>query len=226
MKVFALLLLLTIGAVSCSQKDELPECMGSCTVVTGRLLTSGSAPLANAPVTLQWIGGSASTPRGRNKANAVTDKNGRYRVSSFLSDDELAGGFITVLFKPDNSKYYLIGEPQVAFYKPKRDTVYTAPDFLLPRKGFVQFIVTNPSLIPASYSYYVDLNSCYGTNMIFSSNILGGGATFSCYGLNTPYRLEVAADQPILLKQRKNKVIPDDTLFVAAGTTQTYTLTY
>lgn len=222
------LLAIICGLTSCIKKEDLPECLGSCTVVTGRLLTSGSEPLSNATVTLQWTGGTGSFgSSSRKKAVSHTDTNGRYRVSGFLTDAELVDGFLEVVFSPDKSKYYLIGEPSVAFFRPKRDTIYTAPDFLLPRKAFVTFIVTNPNQIPTNFSYYVDLNSCYGTNLVFSSNILGGGVSLSCYGLVPPYNtVEVAGNQPILLKQRKSRVAPNDTLLIAAGTTRTYLLTY
>lgn len=220
------LVVLAVCLDSCSK--ELPECLGSCTVVTGRLLTSNSAPLPNAVVTLQWAGGPAYSPKARKKAVATTDANGRYRVSGFLSDDELTNGFIEVVFSPDKSKYYLIGEPRLAFYRPKRDTIYSATDFLLPRKGFIKFVVTNPSQIPTAYSYHVDLSSCYGGNTIFSRNIMGGGASINLSGLSTPYIIDAPADQRILVKQRKNGsyISFGDTLVVPSGTTQTYTLTY
>ncbi|MCI1188960.1 carboxypeptidase-like regulatory domain-containing protein [Hymenobacter sp. DH14] len=219
---------LAVCVAGCTEKEELPECPGSCTVVTGRLLTSGSAPLSNAVVTLQWAGGPAYSPKVRKKAIATTDANGRYRVSGFLSDDELADGFIEVVFSPDKSKYYLIGEPELAFYQPKRDTVYSAPDFLIPRKGSINFVVTNPSQIPTSYSYYVDFSSCYGGNTVFSRNIMGGGASINLSGLPTPYIIDAPADQRILVRQRKNGsyIAFGDTIFVPSGTTQTYTLTY
>lgn len=222
------LIALAVCLNGCFKKEELPECPGSCTVVTGRLLTSGSAPLSNAVVTLQWAGGPAYSPKARKKAVVTTDANGRYRVSGFLSDEELADGFIEVVFSPDQSKYYLIGEPALAFYRPKRDTVYSATDFLLPRKGFIKIVVANPSQVPTAYSYYVDFNSCYGGNTIFSQNIMGGGASINLSGLPPPYVIDVPADQRVLVRQRKNgRYIPfGDTLVVPSGTTQTYTLTY
>ena len=223
-----LLLVLAMEFGGCTQKDNLSECLGSCTVVAGRLLTSNSAPLPNATVTLQWAGGPAYSPTARKKAVATTDANGRYRVSTFLSNDELADGFIKVVFSPDNSKYYLIGEPGLAFYRPKRDTTYSAPDFLLPRKAFVKIVVTNPSQVPSPYAYYVDFNSCYGGNTVFSQAILGGGPSVNLSGLSAPYLIAIPADQPILVKQRKNGgyISPSDTLIVPTGTTRTYTLTY
>ena len=219
---------LTLGLTGCFKKEELPECVGSCTVVTGRLLTSGSAPLLGATVTLRWADGPSYNPQSRNKGIATTDENGRYRVSGFLSDEELANGFIAVAFSPDKSKHYLIGEPQLAFYRLKRDTVYTAADYLIPRKAFIKFFTTNPSQIPDPYSYNVDLSSCYGSNTVFSNNIRGGGVSVAAFGLSTTSVFEVAGDQPILVRQRKNYAyVPrNDTLFIPAGTTKTYALTY
>ena len=93
---------------------------------------------------------------------------------------------------------------------------------------FVKFIITNPSQIPTPYSFYVDLNSCYGGNTVFSQNILGGGPSINLSGYSVPYTIDTPADQPILVKQRKSGAYapPNDTLFVPAGTTRTYIMTY
>lgn len=230
MKASALLFpLLLVGAASCATKEELPVCMGSCTVLSGRLLTSGSVPLRNVTATFQWKG----QPNGfrretHKKAVVATDANGRYRLSGFLTDAELADGYIQVVFSPDPGKYYLIGEPDFAFHRFKRDTLLSVPDYLIPRKAFVKFVVTNPSQIPGPYSYYADLSTCYGGNTVFSQNILGGGLTANCFGISTSPAYDMAADQPILVRQRKSGgyTVPNDTIIIPAGTTKTYTLTY
>ncbi|OGX80890.1 hypothetical protein BEN47_06470 [Hymenobacter lapidarius] len=230
MKAIHLLLVMALSSVvsGCTKKEELPECLGSCTIVAGRLLTSGSAALANTPVVLEWHGRfNGLNSKVRKKAVGTTDANGYYRISAFLADDELTDGYLSVVFQANPSRYYLIGEPNVAFFDYKRDTLLTAYDYIIPRKAFIRFEVTNPSQIPGPYSYHADLNSCHGGNTVFSSSIRGGGVVVNCSGLSTT-PIETAGDQPILVRQRKNGsyVAPNDTIFIPAGTTLTYRLTY
>lgn len=231
METNRLLLVIASGSVlsGCTKKEEIPPaCLGSCTVVAGRLLTSGSAALANTPVVLEWHGRfNGWNNQVRKKAVGTTDANGYYRISASLTDDELSDGYLSVVFQANPSQYYLIGEPNVAFFDYKRDTLLTAHDYLIPRKAFIKFEVTNPSQIPGPYSYYVNLNSCHGGNTVFSSEVRGGGAVINCFGLSTA-PLETAGDQPVLVRQAKNGsyVAPNDTIFIPAGTTQTYRLTY
>ena len=230
MKAIYLLVFAALGSGlnRCTKKEEIPECLGSCTIVTGRLLTSGSAALANTPIALEWHGKfSGLHSRVRKKAIGSTDANGYYRLSAFLADDELADGYLFVVFQADKSKYYLIGEPNVAFFDYRRDTLLTAPDYLIPRKAFIKLVITNPGAVPGPYSYYADISSCYGGNTVFSQNVQGGGPVINCSGLPaTP--IEIAGDQPIIRRQRKNGayVATHDTLFVPAGTTQTHALTF
>ncbi len=217
---------LATGLAACSKKEELPECLGSCTVVTGRLLTSGSAPLPNATVTLWWVGGTPNTPIGRKKAVATTDADGWYRVSSLLTDAEIASGFIEVIFSPDKSKYFPIGEPTIAFYHPKRDTIYSARDYLLPRRAAVKFVVPNASQLPTPVTYSISLTSCYGENTTFSQNSMMSGSSTGFSSDTSPYTIDTFADQPVLLKLQKNNVpiTPGEILIIPAGTTLTYTL--
>ena len=227
---YSISLVLLLCASACAKKEELPECLGSCTVVSGRLLTSGAIPLANIAVGFEWKGrpGGAGRYQIHKKAQVTTDANGRYRVSGFLSDEELADGYIHVTFSPDKSKYYTIGEDNFAFFDYKRDTLLTAPDYLIPRKAFIRLVLTNPSQLPNSFSYYIDLSSCYGGNTVFGPNTLGGGAVINGSSLNPSSTFEVAGDQPVLLRQRKSAgtAPPADTLIIPAGTTRTYTVTY
>lgn len=219
---------LFLGLLGCAKKEELPECPGSCTVVTGRLLTSGLNPLANATVTLEWVGGSAYAPKACKKAVTTTDANGHYRVSGFLSDAELAGGFIQAVFSPDKSKYYTIGEPAAAFYRPKRDTVYTAQDFLIPRKATITFVVTNPGQIPASNYYSINVRFSYGYNVVFNSNTSNDGISTDLSASNASSTIDIPGGQSIVVEQRKNGTypFPQDIITVPAGTALTYPLTY
>lgn len=182
---FLTLAALLVCLSSCSKKEELPECLGSCTIVTGRLLTSGSAALPNAPVTLQWIRPIGLFSEMRKKAIGITGANGRFSVKCFLANDELSSGYLEISYQVDKSKYYTIGEPESAFFNFKRDTILIAPDFLIPRKAFVKLIITNASQIPGSYSFTSDFNSCYGGNTVFSQKIQGGGASINWSGLPT-----------------------------------------
>ena len=163
------------------------------------------------------------------KAVVATDADGRYRASGFLTDAELTDKYVEVAFSPNSSNYYLIGEPGFTFHNYKQNILLNVPDYLIPRKAFIKFVVTNISQIPGPYSYYAGLSSCYGGNTVFnqdSSN--GGGLTINCAGTSTSPVYDIAGDQPILVRQRKNRgyTTPNDIITIPAGTTRTHTLTY
>ena len=227
---FAWLAALAVVA-GCAKKDELLDCPGSCTVVTGRLLTSGSIPLAKTPVSLEWHGRfSGLNGEVRKKAVGTTDANGHYRLSAFLADDELPGGYLSVNFQANKSTYYFIGEPHIAFFDYKRDTLLLAPDYLIPRKAFIKLAITNPNQVPKLGAYMSDFNSCYGENTVFSQNIRGGGAVIDWFSLPSQNPLDMPGDQSILVRHYKNTTngLPSSTdiIFIPAGTTRTYTVTY
>ncbi|WP_426060812.1 hypothetical protein [Hymenobacter sp. B1770] len=227
---FVLLTALSVGLATCVRQEELSECLGSCTVVTGRLLTSGSVALPDALVTLQWVRFVGLKGVVHRKAVGRTDANGHYRVSGFLTDDELTDGLLEVVFQPSKSNYYLIGEQNFAFFNFKRDTLLTAPDYLIPRKAFAKLVVTNSTQIPGLGAYISDFNSCYGRNTTFSQSIRGGGSVIDWFGLPSQNPLEMPGDQPILVRHFKNtnngRPSATDTIFIPAGATRTYTVTY
>lgn len=225
-------LALIICVAGCTKKEELSECLGSCTVISGRLLTSGSAPIANVPVAFIWTGrpSGGSVYKSNKKAEVRTDADGRYRVSGFLTDDELANGYIKAVFAADPSQYYVIGELDQAFINPKRDTIYTASDYLIPRKAYLKLVVSNPSQIPNHGAFLSDFNNCYGGNTVYSTKIGGGGPVVFWDTLPLQNPMEVSGDQPILIRHHRYisglLTHTTDSIFIPAGTTRTYTATY
>lgn len=229
--------LLTILATSCTKQEELLEkCSGSCTTITGRLITAnGKEPIVGANVTLKWMYGTLNSPKAMVKARVKTDANGKYTISFFIKDSELTDGFFEVFFPVDRNRYYVLSVPHdddgIAFYTLKRDTVVQANDYLIPRKAYVRLAITNPSQIAANAGQFSsDFNSCYGFNTVFSREIQGGGAAITWPGWADEPPLSIPGDQPIIVRHYKVKngvrTFSNDSIFVAAGTTQNYTVTY
>lgn len=231
MKLAHLLLVAsTLLAAGCTEKEELDVCLGSCTTVAGRLVTAnGKQGLPNTVVEAEWRYGSASFPKSKTKARTVSDADGNYRLTFFIKDEELTEGFFSVEYQADSRKYYAIGQPSQAIYKVRRDTTYILPTYLIPRKAFVRLAITNPAAIPR-YAYMSDFNTCYGLNTNFSRQIQGGGPVVFWDGLPTENPLPVAGDQPILVKGYKKKngttEYSTDSLFIPAGTTYSYSVTF
>ena len=223
---------LALLGTSCTEKEELLEtCSSSCTTVTGRLVTAnGSAPIAGATVTLKWHYGQGMNLGSKAKTRTTTDANGKYQVSFYINDNELAEGFFSVKYDVDKSRYYTIGEPGVAFPHLKRDTLVTVPNYIIPRKAFVRLAVTNPQQIPSGGVFMSDFNTCYGTNNTFGPSIQGGGAVVNWQNLPSENPLPVAGDQPIIIRSYKTQngvtTQSSDTLAIPAVTTKTYTATY
>lgn len=226
---------LVLLSTACTRKDETAECLGSCTTIAGRVVTANSkVPLSGANVDVKWVYGSAYQPKAKTKATTTTDADGRYKVSFLINDDELKDGFFEVFYSVDKSRYYTIGENGVAFYKLGRDTVVQVSDYNIPRKAHVLLAITNQqeflSAKSAGGQFLSNFNTCYGFNTVFSKLIQGGGEAISWEGMPTENPLSVAGDQPILVRSYKIKngvtTYNTDSIFVAAGTTQPYTVTY
>ena len=219
----------------CAPEVELEQCMGSCTTVVGRLMTAnGQHPISNADVAVEWHYGSASWPKAKTKTQGRTDANGNYNLSFFIKDEELTEGFFVVEYIVDKNKYYTIGQnEQVALNDAKRDTTLEVADYVIPRKAYVRLVVTNPTDLPPypAYVYTSSFNTLYGLNNRFSSQIQGGGSVIMWNGLPTEsQKLPIAGDQPVLVRNYKVKngvtTRSTDSIFVAAGSTYTYTGTY
>ncbi|GAA4393214.1 hypothetical protein GCM10023186_44570 [Hymenobacter koreensis] len=217
---------------ACQKEDALPVCTRACTTLTGRLLTAGGQrPLPRAEVTASWRTVRGLRGSATRKARTETDANGFYSLSFAISDAELADGFCQLNFAADPATYYSIGEPGFGFHDLGRDTTVQVPDYLIPRKAFVRLVLTNPDQLPAGPSYLMTcFYSCYGTNLVFSRTILGGGA---CVGWNrsaAETTLPLPGDQPMMLEPfihgNSAGVRQLDSLFVPAGTTRTYFITY
>ncbi len=218
---------------SCIPQEVIPaNCTGACTTLTGRLTTANNQQgIGGATVLVKWIYGSAYQPKAKTKAKTATDAAGNYQISFFIEDAELTDGFFEVFYLVDKSDYYTIGENGVAFYHLTRDTVVQVANYVIPRKAYVRLSITNQAQLIADKGQYLsDFNTCYGLNNVFSRGIQGGGSAINWDGLPSENPLAVAGDQPVLVKSYKTKngvqTFSTDSLFIPAGTTQTYTVTY
>ncbi|MBC6611834.1 hypothetical protein H8B15_12940 [Hymenobacter sp. BT507] len=223
------LLAIPLLTTSCETEDKLEECMGSCTTITGRLLTAnGQQGIKGAQVSVKWIYGPPSWPKAKLKSQTTTDANGNYHTSFFIKGGELEDGFFEVIFGVDDKKYYTIGVDVIALYDAKRDTMMQLYNYIIPRKAYVRLMVTNPTEIVGYYSS--SFNNCYGHNSTFSSQIQGGGPVINWSSLPLENPLPIAGDQPVLIRTSKIKngvtIWNVDSLFVSAGATANYTVTY
>ena len=227
---------LILFVTSCTKQDELLEkCTGSCTTITGRLVTAnGKEPIVGATVALKWMYGTPSNPKSMLKAKGRTDADGKYSISFYIKDSELTDGFFEAFFSVDRNRYYVISnnnDDGIAFYTLKRDTIAQAKDYLIPRKAYVRLAITNQNQIATGGGQYMSMfNSCYGFNTVFSREIQGGGPSISWYGWADETPVPIPGDQPVIVRNFKVKngltTINQDSIFVAAGTTQNYTVTY
>ena len=219
--------MLTVG---CRKEESLPVCQGSCTTIRGQLLTGQpQVGIGGAGVTAKWITSAGLSVKEKVKARTTTDANGNYQIRFFIEDAELTDGYFGVFYEVDKNRYYTIGDDQDAFYRLKRDTTISVKPYVIPRKAYVRLAISNPSQMP-KYSYMSDFNTCYGHNLVFSRAIRGGGAVISWYDMPIENPLPVAGDQSVLVRGYKTKngttIHSTDSLFIPAGTTQNYTVTY
>ncbi|WP_223650277.1 hypothetical protein [Hymenobacter psoromatis] len=227
-----LLLLLAALSVGCQKADVLPACQGSCTTITGRLITGQpQVGITGVEVTVKWVTSNGWNIKAIPKAHTTTDAQGNYRISFYIEDAELANGYFSVYYSVDKNSYYSFLEDQDDFYDLKRDTTYVVKPYVIPRKAFVHLVIINQNQLLVEKGYFTsDFNTCYGHNIVFSQAIQGGGASISWDGLPYENPLAVAGDQSILLTSYKNKdgVITRtaDSLFIPAGTTRNISVTY
>lgn len=86
------LLLVAISFMSCDkEEDESDEtCTSHCTVIRGKILTSGELPLTGIETDVRYekyVG--IHYHLSRRKATAQSDKNGQYEMRFYLKDDEI-----------------------------------------------------------------------------------------------------------------------------------------
>lgn len=216
-------LLLSLSA--CEKEEPIETCTGSCTVLTGRLLTAnGTAPIANVPLTVRWT---TDVYTSRQKAEGTTNAQGEYKLSFYIKDDELADGYFTVEYTVDKNRYYDLGA-SFSYLELPRDTV-VVQDYLIPRKAYLKLAITNPGAVPP-YSYWTTFSSPYGTMPAPLASGRGGGPAVSWPLNGLPNPLEVPGDQPMIATHAKLRngvnTFSYDTLTVPAGTTRDYIVTF
>lgn len=223
---------LVLSSTACEKQESEEVCQNSCTTVTGRLVTAnGQQPIPGANVVAKWMNIYGLSVSAKGKAYCKTDDDGNYTLSFYVNDNELLDGYFQIFYSVDNNRYYTIGEPSVGLYDVKRDTAFHLDNFVIPRKAYVNLIITNQDQLIADRGQFTSsFNSCYGFNSVFNRNIQGGGAGISWNGLPTANPMPISGDQPILVRSYKTKngvqTFSTDSLFIPAGTTQNYTVTY
>jgi hypothetical protein len=222
----------SLALAGCQKEEVLPTCQGSCTTIMGRLLTGQpQVGIAGAEVTVKWVTSSGLWVKAKPVARTTTDAQGNYHVSFYIEDAQLTDGYFSVYYSVDKSQYYTIGEDQDAFYRLKRDTLFVAAPYVIPRKAFVRLAITNQPQLVATKGYFSsEFNTCYGHNTRFSKAIMGGGPFVTWESLPYENPLPVAGDQSILFASFKTKngvtTRTTDSLFIPAGTTRDITVTY
>lgn len=229
-RVTCLLASLVLLATGCT-KEKLESCPGHCTIITGRLVTAGGREgIAGAAVVAKWLVPTSFGARAAIKSQTTTDATGRYRLSFFIEDNELTTGYFSVFYPVDKNQYYTIGDPEHAFYQLKWDTIFTIPDFLIPRLATINLTVPNASQIQGYFS--VELTTAYGHNITLSKNQQGSGTSISVPTQAGPfaYLVSTAGDQQVYLRTTKSNngtyLRTLDSLTIPAGSTRPVTITY
>jgi hypothetical protein len=219
-------------APSCT-KEKLEDCPGQCTLITGRLVTSGLQPLAAGTVTASWHTGRGGYGAPRTKARTTTDANGNYQLSFYVKDDELHDGYFDLTYGVDKDRYYVLSNtdaPDTGSASLKRDTTYHLLPYLIPRKAFVKLTVPNPSQIQEYFS--VDFSSAQMRTLTITKQSIGGGAVVGISKQSDPFTtlVEIAGDQKVYIRVTRGPnylyTSTVDSVLVSAGITRELTVKY
>ncbi|KAA9338697.1 hypothetical protein F0P96_07705 [Hymenobacter busanensis] len=210
----------------CRKENQVePACGGSCTVIKGRFVTdNGAQPISKLPVEIKWIkstgiiGGTI-----RRKAATKTDASGYYELRFYVKDDELTDGHFAVQYAGNSADYVLDRENKGAsFLDLTRDTVITS-DWLLPRKAYIDFELTNPTSTPSPYYGYTTFSFANGS--FPRQGRFGYGVVVTWHDPGTT-RVEVAANQLIDIETLTTKngvrVVTHDTIRLRPGSHYTH----
>jgi len=219
---FGLLLLLS-GCISHEDDFISKYCPGSCTVIQGRLTTAnGTEPLRGVQLTAIWkdlhyLGGGTI----RKKAVARTDANGNYELSFLLRDQELLEGHLVIQPALDQQTYatcnadIYLGAPEL-----RRDTTIRL-NYNAPRKATLLLTLANRQDIKPGDHFSTTFSFQAGAG----EELCSPGVEWS-WTTAPPPALEVAAEQPVLVRSHKIKsgveTTETDTLLLSAGQQLTY----
>lgn len=231
-KSVVLSIAIAVSLSSCvKEEDDISkrDCPGACTVVKGRFTTAGGREgMGNVPLEVKWKNVTPiflSDGTIRRKALGRTDADGFYELRFLIKDDELTEGHFDVEASVDEARYLVYQKEGVSFSVPStRDTTIIA-DYLVPRKAFIDAVVTNPGAVNLANGDYFgsSFHSQRGLNAALRS-----GSLVSWYGYqpNQQFTIEVAADQELIIETLKTKdkvrSVTYDTLQIPAGTRQSY----
>ncbi|MDO7874219.1 hypothetical protein Q5H93_05700 [Hymenobacter sp. ASUV-10] len=233
-------LFLALCTTACQKKKGLESCSSDCTTVAGRLLTAnGQAPIGGATVLVRCINpaGLAAGAKARVKAKGRTDASGTYRISFYITDSEQTqyAQFFVEYIVDDDAYYSIENQNYASLDDAKRDTLMQLPDFTIPRLAHVCLSITNPHQLTATHGKFgSSFSSCYGVNSASTPTI---GILFWDYLMSLDelpnsikYPTPIAGDQPILVQHSRTvngvSTVSTDSLFIPAGTTSNYTVTY
>lgn len=226
---------------SCFGSAVEPACDGTCAVITGRFLTDGGQRgIAGVALKLDWversyiIGGDV-----HHKATTTTDADGKYTLRFRVSDDERnTYGSYRMSYTANANEFivYAAADNGLRLRSDglRPDTVITS-DWLLPRKAYLHYEVTNPAQVQGNVqlSYLFQQGEFTGTGYL---NLASQRFLYDNDGHNAPPNsppvgdVFIAANQPVVLQVFKVKngvqITERDTIQLAAGDRYTQRITY
>ncbi len=226
--VFSILLFALVLTFSGCEKDDLAyskKC-NECIQITGRITTTnGTAPIPNQNMTVYWNNDAINLLHSftRKKATGRTDKNGYYDLKFNVRDSELREGSFTLVAEDIDTKIYY-ESPGLAYFnsnKMKRDTTLHV-NYTIPKKAFIEMQTTNAKEIKPNDYFACTYTFLGGVDGKQEMNIVGP--------LSFPNTIEVAAEQPVILKfsTTKDGILSDrnDTLTLKPLEIYKYTVTF
>lgn len=233
MKNLCLLLGASLLLTGCAKESGFePACNGSCTVITGRFSTDdGRTGLAGVPLELKWVNFTGISHADIHRKTATsTDAKGNYTLRFHISDEELADGVFEITYRVD-SKQYIVDRDNLGYAdsRLKRDTIIVS-NWLLPRKAYLHFDVTNPAQVTSYFS----------ADCSFRHGGLGNGGQFNYDIATTIYSagypalaaadVEIAPNQPVEVmttRLRNGQYVRErDTIQLAPGARAVRQITY
>jgi len=223
---------LLLAGCSKSQDDTGKDCLQSCTVIQGHIVTLNNQPLEGIPIEFNNDKSLPYAPDIRKIAKTQTDENGYYNMSFFIEDEELGedarGTFeINMDFNSLNTTNYLLLKSIkiregffVGYLNPlsERDTTIVI-DFYIPKKALATINLNGFSPIQNEdyFKAQIYFPGGYKTKNIDENQIFEFGPSLGeklkAVEINNKYdNMEVAAGEYNLLhiEKRKDGVISSE----------------
>lgn len=208
------------------EDDIVPDCQSGCVTINGYITTgTGTEPLSNANIAVYWINTQyLSGGTVRKKAVTTSDTYGYYELDFPLREEELEEGFFDVKILIDTVEFLKCGKSNhnVGINELERDTVIGI-NYFIPRKAFVELVIANQEQIQTDDYFANSLTSRFGVD---GRQRCG---QYVAWGdrLSSNIKVEVAAEQPVIIEISKTKegirTVSYDTLSLTAGEKEIYT---